>query len=329
MTFRNILALIALALSICTVATAAAKPDAKATKKATPKPKKVEFKPGPVPNRFLASCYAKGRVFIIGKDGKIEREIKNVPSSQDSWMLKSGNVLYSHISGAREVDPAGKIVWEYKTADPSKTEIHSAQPLPNGNVLVGESGLSRLLEINRKGEIVKEIPVKTKNKNKHMQFRTCRKTKRGTYLAACFGDGVIREVDGKGKLIRTLVPAADKNGKPRRGGAHGVYELPNGHIVATTGYAHTVVEFDKKGKIIWTLSQADLPQNFRLWYTCSAQQLPNGNRVIATYQGMPQFFEITPDKKVVWSYHNNKLGNVSGIVLLDMRCDPAQGEIPR
>ena len=323
MTFRTLLALTALTLLICTAVQMAPEAEAAA------KPKKVDFKPGPVPKRFMASCFNQGRVVIIGKDGKIEREIKGATNVQDAWMLKNGNVLHSYYPGAREVDPSGKIVWEYKTADPSKTEIHSAQPLPNGNVLVGESGLSRLLEINRKGEIVKEIPVETKNKSKHMQFRTCRKTKRGTYLASCFGDGVIREVDGKGKLLRTLVPAADKNGKPRKGGAHGVYELPNGHIVATTGYAHTVVEFDKKGKIVWTFSQADLPKNFRLAYTCSVHQLPNGNRVIATYQGMPQFFEITPGKKVVWSYHNNKLGNVSGIIIPDMKGDPAQGEILR
>ncbi len=80
MTFRNILALIALALSICTVAMAAAKPDAKATKNAPPKPKTVDFKPGPVPKRFMGSCFNQGRVVIIGKDGKIEREIKGDPA---------------------------------------------------------------------------------------------------------------------------------------------------------------------------------------------------------------------------------------------------------
>jgi hypothetical protein len=304
-----------------------AKKAAKLAKKAAPK--KIEFAPAPVPERFLASCYSKGIVVIVGKDGKIEREIKGVSSAQDSWMLKNGNVLYSYIHGAREVDPQGKVVWEYKTAKPKATEIHSAQPLPNGNVLIAESGQGRILEINRKGEIAKEIAVKTKEKSKHMQFRSCRKTKRGTYLIGCFGDGVILELDGAGKVLRRLVPVPDKNGKPKRGGAHGVVELPNGNLLISTGYGQRFVEMDPKGKIVWTLSQADMPKDFRLAYACSIQQQANGNRVIATYRGMPQFFAVTPDKKVIWSYNNKSLANISGIVVLDDKGDPAKGEVLR
>lgn len=336
MTPTKCLASLALALLICTAVQAgpkkneSKKPDVKVAKKAPAKaPEKIDFKPGPVPKRFLASCFSQSRVVIIDKEGTIEREIKGAGHVQDSWMLKSGNVLYSHYHGVREVDPKGKIVWEYKTADPGKTEIHSAQPLPNGNVVIAEGGQSRVLEINRKGEIVKEIPVETQNKGKHMEFRNCRKTKKGTYLVACFGDGVIREIDGKGKVLRELIPVPDKDGKPKKGGAHGVVELPNGNVLASTGYGKSFVEFDKKGKIIWTLSQADLPKEFRLSYTCSIQQLPNGNRVVSTYHGMPQFFEVTPAKKVVWSYNNKALANVSGIVILDIKGDPAKGEILR
>jgi len=45
-----------------------AKKAAKSAKKAAPK--KIEFAPAPVPERFLASCYSKGIVVIVGKDGR-------------------------------------------------------------------------------------------------------------------------------------------------------------------------------------------------------------------------------------------------------------------
>ena len=290
--------------------------------------KTMDFAPVPVPERFLASCYSKGSVVIVGKDGKIEREIKGVGSAQDSWMLKNGNVLYSYIHGVREVDPQDKVVWEYKTAKPAQTEIHTVYPLPSGNVVIAESGQSRILEINRKGEIVKEIVVTTKEKSQHMQFRCCRKTVRGTYLIACFGDGVVLELNGEGKVLRALIPM-QKDGKPMRGGAHSMVELPNGNLIIGTGYGQRFVEMDTKGEIIWTLSQADLPKDFRMRYACTVHQQSNGHRVIATYQGMPQFFAVTPDKKVVWSYNNKSLANISGVVILDGKGDPAKGEVLR
>jgi len=276
-------------------------------------------------HRFIVCCFSKRKVVIVDKDGKFERVIEKAGNVQDAWMLRDGNILYSHYGGARVVDPRGKIIWEYKTDKPKETQVHSAQPLSNGNVLIGESGRSRLVEVDRRGKVVKEIKIKTQTKHKHREFRTCRKTLRGTYLVACFGDGVFREVDGNGRVLRELIPGA----RPQKGGAHAVVPLPNGHVLASTGYAKSFVEFDRNGKVVWTLSQKDLPEGFKLAYACSAQRLPNGNTVVATYHGDPQFLEVTRDKKVVWSYNHQELGNASGIVLLDVKGDPAKGEILR
>jgi hypothetical protein len=273
-------------------------------------------------HRFIACCFSKGMIMIVGKDGKVEREIKGTGHVQDAWMLKNGNILYSHYGGAREIDKDNKVVWEYKIKG---CEVHSAQPLANGNVLVGESGNGRIVEVDRSGKVVVEIKVETKVTGKHHQFRMCRKTAKGTYLVACFGDGVIKELDGDGKVLRTLSPA----GQPKKNNAHAAVPMPNGHVLASTGYGKSFVEFDANGKIIWTLSGADLPKDFKLAYTCSIQQLPNGNRVIATYHGHPQFFEVTPQKKVVWSYENKDFGNVSGILILDDKADPVSGKIIR
>ena len=278
-----------------------------------------------VRHRFIACCFSKRKIVIIDKDGRFERVIERTGNVQDAWMLRGGNILYSHYGGARVVDPRGKTIWEYKTDKPRQTEVHSAQPLSNGNVLIGESGRSRLVEVDGRGRVVKEIKIKTQTKGKHHEFRTCRKTRRGTYLVACFGDGVFREVDGRGNVLREFFPGD----KPKKNGAHGIVPLPNGHVLTSTGYGKSFVEFDKNGKVVWTLSQKDLPGEFKLAYTCSAQRLPNGNTVVSTYHGNPQFLEVTRDKKVVWSYNHQDLGNVSGILLLDVKGAPVKGEILR
>lgn len=280
---------------------------------------------GPVRHRFVACCFARGKVVIIDEDGKFERTIEGATCVQDAWLLRNGNILYLHYGGAREVDKAGKVVWEYRSERPDEIEVHSVQPLRNGGVLIGESGRGRLIEVDRRGRIVAEIKVETKNTHKHHQFRTCRKTRQGTYLVACFGDGVFKEIDRRGKVLRELYPGPE----PKGNGAHGVVPLPNGHVLASTGYGESFVEFDRKGKVVWSFGKEDLPEGMKLSYTCSTQRLANGNTVVATYHGRPQFLEITPDKKVVWSYEHPDLGEVSGIVLLDEPGDPARGEVNR
>jgi len=44
-------------------------------------------------------------------------------------MLQNGNVLFSHIRGAREVTMEKKGVWEYSS--PEGSEVHGCQPLPD------------------------------------------------------------------------------------------------------------------------------------------------------------------------------------------------------
>jgi len=47
----------------------------------------------------------------------------------------------------------GRTIWEY-TAGPD-TEVHSCQPLPDGNVLIVENGPCRLIEVDRMGNIAR------------------------------------------------------------------------------------------------------------------------------------------------------------------------------
>jgi len=266
--------------------------------------------PGPVTHTFLAHAPTQGKVYKIAANGDIAGEYTVGLKGEDSWLLPNGRLLASYSGGVRELDTAtGAITWEYK-AGPG-VEIHSCQPLPDGRVLICECGSKRLFEINRDLTIAHEIKLESTQPT-HKQFRLARKTAAGTYLVAYGSDAVVRELDAEGKTLQTFVVPPAKNP-----GVNGGFRLPNGNTLVTGGYGAEVYEFDRDARIIWTLKQSDLPAGFNLHYMGTAQRLANGDTVLSNFQGEPDVFEVTPDKRVVWQYRNEKIGPVSACLVLD------------
>jgi hypothetical protein len=258
---------------------------------------------------LLLHSPVQGKVYKIAANGNIAGVYTVGTKGEDSWLLPDGRLLASYNGGVRELDPAtGAITWEYK-AGPG-VEVHSCQPLPGDRVLICECGSKRLFEINRDFTIAHEIHLASTQPT-HKQFRLARKTDAGTYLVAYGSDAVVRELDSNGKILKTFVLPPRKNG-----GANGGFRLPNGNTLVTGGYGTQVCEFDREAHIVWTLTQADLPAGFKLHYIGTAQRLANGDTVLSNFQGLPSVFEITPDKRVVWQYQNDKIGWISACMVL-------------
>jgi hypothetical protein len=62
--------------------------------------------------------------------------------------------------------------------------------------------------------------------------------------------------------------------------------------------------------------------------------LPNGNTVLSNWLGHGQFrkaphlIEVTPDKKVVWTFaDHDTMRTISSVQLIDVPGDPTRGEI--
>jgi len=262
-----------------------------------------------ITHAFLAHSPVQGKVYRIAPNGDVVGEYTVGTKGEDSWLLPNGRLLASHNGGVRELDPAtGVITWEYK-AGPD-VEVHSCQPLPDGRVLICECGSRRLFEINRDLTVAHEIKL-ISTQPTHHQFRLARKTDAGTYLVAYGSDAVVRELDADGHALRTFVLPPAKNP-----GVNGAFRLPNGNTLVTGGYGVAVYEFDSTARIVWTVKQADLPADFKLHYLGTAQRLPNGNTIVSNFLGLPEVFEVTADKRVVWQYHNEKIGPVSACSLL-------------
>jgi len=270
-------------------------------------------------------------VFLVKATGEVETLATGAKSVQDVWQLPSGNILYSFNNGVREIDPknGNKTVWEFVDKESKPLETHSCQPLPDGSVLLCQCGPKRLLHVNNKGEIVKEIKLKTTISNTHLQFRMARLTKAGTYIVCYFKEGKAEEFDADGKVLKTFSPK-EKGHKT----VHGCVRLANGHTLLTTGYGGATFEFDKEGKIVWEFTKNDVPAEKQeghkyCTYSAGVQRLPNGNTVISYYGGNPQFVEVTPEKKIVWEYYNPKLSNIAGQTRLDIKGDPLKFEVER
>ena len=276
-------------------------------------------------HRFLCTDSYGGKVAVVAADGSIEWEF-SCEHPQDCWALPNGNYLFCHAHGAIEMTPEKKVVWEYKAAE--KAEVHACQPLPDGRVLVVECGPSRLLEIGRDGKIAKEIklPPPPATVSLHDQYRGVRKTRDGHYLICRKGEHRVEELDGEGRVLRAI---------PVPGDVHEVVLLPNRHLLIALGDGHKLIEVDEKDKVVWEVNEHDLPGN-PLRLMAGLQRLPNGNTLFCNYLGhghlgeQPHFFELTPDKKVVWEFADHAhFKTVNQIQLLDVPGDATMGDILR
>jgi hypothetical protein len=195
-------------------------------------------------------------------------------------------------------------------------------------VLIVENGPCRNIEVDRAGNIAKEIKlaVPPAAVKVHNQFRGTRKTKDGHYLLSRKGQNRVEELDGAGKVVRSIEVPGD---------VHEIVQLPNRNLLIALGDGHKVIEVDPKDKVVWELNENDLPGN-PLRLMAGFQRLPNGNTVFCNYLGhghlgeQPHVFELTRDKRIVWSFTDHvNFKTINQIQLLDVKGDVTKGEILR
>lgn len=286
----------------------------------------------PVAHRVLAAD--KGKVAIVAADGHVEWEFANGAECHDLWLLPNHKVLLAlSPTTIAEVSPDKTIDWRYeakpKAGYRGRVEVHAFQPLPDGRVLVAESGNRRLVEVDRDGSIVKEISLTVNKPDPHRDTRMVRKLENGHYLVCHEGDGVVREYDGDGKVVWQY--KLDLGGRPRSPGhgpeghgteVFGAIRLPNGNTLIAGGNNNRVLEVNPAGAIVWSIGHDELP-GIRLAWVTSLHRLPNGNTIIGNCHAgpaNPQLIEVTPEKKVVWTFRDFKtFGNALAVAqVLDL-----------
>jgi hypothetical protein len=263
-----------------------------------------------ITHTFLATG---AETFIVAADGHTEWTYPH--STRDGWVLPNGHLLL--VLSASEKLPGGAVLeinrrgekfFEYKG---SQAEVNTAQKLPNGNIMLTEAGPKpRLLEVSAEKKLVLEFPLICQNTNYHMESRMARKLANGNYLVPQLLDKVVREYDPTGKVVWEV-------NTPHW--PFTAIRLPNGHTLIDCTYGNLCIEVDAAGKTVWQLSNQDLP---KAWIkdACGAQRLPNGNTVIASYgigAERIKLLEVTPAKKVVWTYTDAREHGIHHFQILD------------
>jgi outer membrane protein assembly factor BamB len=259
-----------------------------------------------------------GRLVKLAADGSTAWEMP-WQGIHDIHVLPSGNLMVQQgASTVVEIDHQTKqVVWSYDAArrggnEGKKVEVHAFQPLDNGHVMIAETTSKRIIEVDRDGNITKQIPMVVDHPHPHTDTRLARKLASGNYLVAHEGDGAVREYDGKsGEVVwQYEVPmfgkqAADGHGPKAWGNkVFAALRLPSGNTLLSTGNGHSVLEVTPSKEIVWQLHQDDLAP-IRLGWVTTLEVLPGGNYVIGNCHAgpdQPLLIEIEPKtKQVVWT----------------------------
>lgn len=262
------------------------------------------------PQRMLMSDRLSSEIRVVEKDGSVSWRHLMPGMSMDGDILPNGNVLYCYynkkgdqkIAGVQEVTSSGTIVFEYKI----KGECHAVERLANGNTLIDDPQNKQLIEVNRAGKIMVQIPLINESKSVHRCTRICRKLANGNYLVVQEGDEAVREYSADGTIVWEY-----------KTGGHAYYaeRLANGNTLIGAGNEHAAYEVTPEGQKVWEFTAADFPEGTNLEWIVGAYRLKNGNTQIVNWLGHKKngrgitLIEVTPAKEVVWSYDEQVTAN--------------------
>jgi hypothetical protein len=269
----------------------------------------------PVKHRIMFAEYGKGpnRLVELDADGKVAWEHKFPSIAVIFQVLPGGHVLYAYggkPTGVREIDRQEKVIWDYQSQCP---QVLGCSRLANGHTLVAEQGPCQVVEVDKDGKVVRTTPLTTTEKGYHLQVRNVHKLANGNILAAHEGEGAIREVDPSGKLVWEYTKV-ENTGEAIR--------LANGNTLIAGATQKRLIEVTPKGEVVWEFGAKDAPE-LNLTWVSSLQVLKNGNYVVGNFlRGQEgkgaHAFEVTKDKKVVWTFADHKLAkSITTIRVLD------------
>lgn len=259
---------------------------------------------------LVGASYGNNILAICNKDGdpiwqfKTEGPKRGHTGHHDVHLLSNGNILFHDTwTSVKEITLDKKIVWEYDCAksngnEGKRVDVHAFARLKNGNTVIVESGVGRVIEVNSKGKLIHQFPLK---KGGTQSTRWVRKTPQNTWLVCSENPGVVTEYDNDGNivwdyLIKTRV--------------YGAIRLKNGNTLIASGSGNSIVEVNPEKEVVWEVKGQVPGTDIKLkWMTC-LQEESNGNYIVGNCHAgpdNPQIFEINKDKKVVWQFNEYEL----------------------
>ncbi len=236
------------------------------------------------------------------------------PQTRDMQLAGGNKILIGHHRGYTEFDLAlGRVVKEFAALE----GVTAARRQPNGHTLIAGVDIA-----GAKGTAVLELDPDDREVHRAIfpgdYVRLIRQREQGSYLMCCTAR--VREGSRDGKYLREF---------PVDGFYHAwkSLRLPDGHLIVTAGYGAFVVELDADGKILRKFGgKESVPEKVRPFFYAMFQLLPNGNIVLANWQGHGeghgaegvQLLEFNPRGEIAWSWSKADLiSSLQGVLVLD------------
>lgn len=254
---------------------------------------------------LVGASYGKNVLAICESDGAViwKHETAGPPTGHaghhDVHLLPNGNILF-HDSWTKtqEITLGKEVVWEYDSATMNgnvgkRVDVHAFDRLSNGETVIVESSIGRIIHVDKHGKLVKQLPLGTGGREK---TRLMRMLDNGHYLACAEQPGVVTEYDSNGKIVWEYEIGTR---------VFGAIRLKNGNTLICSGSGNSVVEVTPEKQVVWEISKTVPGSQITLGWMTALQELPNGNIVAGNCHAgeeNPQIFEITKDKKIVWEF---------------------------
>tara|TARA_R110002095_G_scaffold105757_2_gene92551 strand:- start:367 stop:1308 length:942 start_codon:yes stop_codon:yes gene_type:complete len=254
---------------------------------------------------LVGASYGKNILALCDADGEVlwsyqtAGPAKGHAGHHDVQLLPSGNILFHDSwTGLKEITLDKKIVWTYDSATMNgnagkRVDVHAFARLPNGNTVIVESGVGRIIEVDPNGKRVHQIPLK---KGGTQSTRLMRITPDRTYLVCSENPGVVTEYTRKGEVIWDYLTNTR---------VFGAIRLKNGNTLIASGSGNSVLEVSPDRKVVWEIKGKVPETDVELKWTTCLQQLENGNLIIGNCHagpGNPQILELDSNKKVIWEF---------------------------
>lgn len=263
--------------------------------------------------KLIVGSFDWNKIAIIDKtSGEIEWTY-DLPAGEkcfDVEFTPKKEILYAYKQGAKLIKQGNhEVVWDYKVKE--NEELYTATRLESGNYLLGICGNpARIVELNKKGEIDKELSFNTAAHDISLQFRHIIKTPQDTYLIPLIGKNKISEINSEGRFLKSVLSYGTPNS---------VKLADDGKWVVSNGRSHNFVEIDPETKRITRTVETSSLNWGAMLYVAELERYKNGNTLLANYNdsgenSQPLLIEIDPDNKIAWRLpFNSQIQNISTV----------------
>ncbi len=264
--------------------------------------------------KLLIGGYNWDKLAIIDKETNeiewVHQLQKEDDGVNDVELTRDGNILFAYEGGARLINKAHEVIWDFKVEKDQKQELYTATELPSGEFLLAVCAHpSRIITLNSNGEKVKEQNFDSGIENIHGQFRQIYPTKDDTYLIPLMNKGEVIELSQSSEVLRRI----QVGGNP-----FSAKVMADGNWLVACGDGHKFVIADPlSGSIIKTVTDDDI-LNQSLLFVAETELTSNGNFMFANWNGhsddkiQAKIIEIDSKNRIVWTLApSDKITNVS------------------